>query len=344
MSGTVVLPEKTHFKTLGESTKKMKGTLVKIIGLFLALSLMLPIAGAVAQEDVEDIVELPEVDPLSVSGDIITAGSSTVGPLSEAIAERFREDGYAGNITIDIIGSGAGFERFCVSAETDIANASRPIKDSEYQSCLENGREPIEFRVGTDAVAVTVSAANDFAEDVTAEELALIFSTAATWQEVRPEWPTEPICRYIPGTDSGTFDFFVEEIFDSNEEPILAAECLQLSEDDNVLVQGILGSPYAIGFFGYAYYQENADALKILKIDGIEANLATVDAFEYPLARPLFVYSTAQIMAEKPQVADFVNYYLTNVNELIRDVGYFPASDAALNASRAKLYRATMGE
>ena len=145
------------------------------------------------------MVELPEVDPLAVTGDIVTAGSSTVFPLSERMAERFQEEGYGDNITIDSIGSGAGFERFCVAGETDVSNASRAIKDSEIESCRAIGREPIEFRVGTDALAVSVSTDNDFVEDVTAEELAAIFSTAETWADVRSEWPAEPIQRFIPG-------------------------------------------------------------------------------------------------------------------------------------------------
>jgi phosphate transport system substrate-binding protein len=280
------------------------------------------------------VLALPEVNPLEVTGDIVTAGSSTVFPLSEAMAERFQDEGYADNITIDSIGSGAGFERFCVQGETDISNASRPIKDSEVESCKSIGREPIEFRVGTDALAVVVSRDNDFISDATFEELALIFSTAETWADVNPAWPAEPIQRFIPGTDSGTFDFFVEEVFDSDEEPILSASNTQLSEDDNVLVQGVLGSPYAIGFFGYAYYVENEDTLAILNIEGVEATAETVDAGEYPLARPLFIYSTASIMQEKPQVASFINFYLTYVNEEIGDVGYFPANPEALNAAR----------
>ncbi len=282
--------------------------------------------------EVQDLA-LPEVDPLAVTGDIVTAGSSTVFPLSERMAERFQDEGYDGLITIDSIGSGAGFERFCVAGETDISNASRPIRDTEIESCQAIGREPIEFRVGTDALAVTVSADNDFATDVTMEELAQIFSTAETWADVRSDWPAEPILRYIPGTDSGTFDYFVEEVFEEDQEPILSASNLELSEDDNVLVQGILGSPYAVGFFGYAYYAENQDTLNILAIDGIEASAENVDNASYPLARPLFIYSTADIMAEKPQVADFINFYLTYVNEEVEDVGYFPASPDALNQS-----------
>jgi len=277
---------------------------------------------------------LPEVNPLEVSGDIVTAGSSTVFPLSERMTERFQDEGYADNITIDSIGSGAGFERFCVAGETDISNASRPIKDSEVESCQSIGREPIEFRVGTDALAVTVSQDNDFLSDVTMEELALIFGPAETWADVRSDWPTEPIQRYIPGTDSGTFDFFVEEVFDKDEEPILSASNTQLSEDDNILVQGVIGSPYAIGFFGYAYYNENQDTLRVLSIESVEPTLEAVDSGEYPLARPLFIYSDPTILQTKPQVADFINFYLTYVNEEVIDVGYFPASEEALDAAK----------
>ncbi|MCA9955636.1 MAG: PstS family phosphate ABC transporter substrate-binding protein, partial [Anaerolineales bacterium] len=288
----------------------------------------------VTETETVEVLALPAVDPLAVTGDVVSAGSSTVFPLAEAIAEQFRNEGYSGNITIDSIGSGAGFERFCVAGETDVSNASRPIKDSEIESCQAIGRTPIEFRVGTDALAVTVSADNDFLTDVTLEELALIFSTAETWADVRPEWPAEPIQRFIPGTDSGTFDYFVEEIFAEDEAPILAAANLQLSEDDNVLVQGIEGSPYAIGFFGYAYYQENKEALHILNIEGVEPSATSVEDGSYALARPLFIYSDATIMQEKPQVASYINYFLTNVNDVIGEVGYFPASTTAINGAK----------
>lgn len=274
--------------------------------------------------------QLPFVDQLSSRGDITMAGSSTVFPLAERMAERIQDEGFSGNITIDSIGSGAGFERFCVEGESDLSNSSRPIKDSEIESCQAIGRDPIEFRVGTDALAVTVSNTNNFVDALTMEELAFVFSGAETWADINSAWPAQPILRYVPGTDSGTFDYFVEEVFDEDEAPILSASGLELSEDDNVLVQGITGSPYAVGFFGYAYYQENADTIKILSIDGVEANKANVDSGDYPLARPLYIYTTASIMSEKPQVADFINFFLTFVNEEVVDVGYFPASQADL--------------
>jgi phosphate transport system substrate-binding protein len=277
---------------------------------------------------------LPAVDPLALTGDVVSAGSSTVFPLAEVMVARFQDEGYSGQITVDSIGSGGGFERFCVEGETDVSNASRGIKASEVESCQAIGREPLEFKVGTDALAITVSSDNDFVTDASMEELALIFGEAETWADVRADWPAEPIVRYIPGTDSGTFDFFVEEVFDENEEPILSASNTNLSEDDNVLVQGIVGSPYAIGFFGYAYYVENADTLTVLSVNGVEASASTVDSGAYPLARPLFIYSTADIMQEKPQVAGYINFFLTFVNEEITDVGYFPASETALGLSK----------
>ena len=260
-------------------------------------------------------VPLPEVDPSAFSGSIVTAGSSTVYPLSERMAELFKDDGFGGEITIDSIGSGAGFERFCVAGETDVANASRPIRTARSTSCALIGRTPIEFRVGTDALAVVVSSENDFATDVTMEELAAIFGAAQKWSDVRADWPAEDIRRFIPGTDSGTFDYFAEAVFDEDETIPLAASNLQLSEDDNILVQGVQGSPYAVGYFGYAYYAENEDILTALSIDGVEPTAETVDDNSYPLARPLFIYSDPAILQAKPQVAAFVNYYLTHVNE-----------------------------
>jgi phosphate transport system substrate-binding protein len=296
------------------------------------------------------VVALPEVDSSAVTGDIVAAGSSTVFPLAEAMAERFKNEGYASNLTIDSIGSGGGFERFCKTGETDISNASRKIKDEEVANCAALGRTPIEFRVGTDAIAVVVSSENDFLTDVTKEELARIFSKDVTkWNEVRPEWPAEDIQRFSPGTDSGTFDYFVEAIMTpaygddakKGEEAILNAPGIQLSEDDNVLVQGVEGSPYAIGYFGFAYYNENQGKLKALSIGGVEPNEQTAEDNTYPLSRPLFIYSDAKIMADKPQVAAFINYFLSFVDEEIGSVGYFPASDEALNQAKQAWLNAT---
>ena len=287
--------------------------------------------------------------PDAVSGDIVSAGSSTVFPLSERMKQRFEEEGFSGNMTIDSVGTGAGFERFCTNGETDISNASRPIKDTEVANCaaLSPARTPIGFQVGIDALAITVSKENTWLTDVTKAELAQIFSTATNWSDVRPDWPKEPIQRFSPGTDSGTFDYFVEAVMGpanlgadgkpdlkKGEDAILNAKDIQLSEDDNVLVQGVEGSQYAIGYFGYAYYQENQDRLNILSVESIAPTAETAESGEYPLARPLFLYSDANIMQEKPQVASFILFYLENVGNEILDVGYFPISDAKLQEGR----------
>jgi phosphate binding protein len=282
-------------------------------------------------------ITLPEVDPLSITGDIITAGSSTVFPLTERTAENFRNDGYSGNITVDSIGTGAGFERFCVAGETDISNASRPIRDSEIESCmaLATPRMPIEFRVGTDALAVVVPESNTFATNLTIDQVARIFSgELATWDAVDPSYPAQPISLFSPGTDSGTFDYFVEavmeEVFgDAGRDAILNAPGTQFSEDDNVLVQGVEGSEFAIGYFGFAFYIDETERLNAVSIEGVEPNGTTAEDGTYPLARPLFIYSDAGVLAEKPQVGAFINYYLANATDNALSVGYFPASRQA---------------
>jgi phosphate transport system substrate-binding protein len=312
-------------------------------------------APAASMPSTGNTIELPIVNPAEVTGSLYVAGSSTVFPVTEAIAELFRLDGYTGEIKVDSIGSGAGFERFCKNGETDISNASRPIKDSEVESCraLSPAREPIEFRVGTDALAIVISSQNDFLTDVTMEELALIFSDkATTWSDVNPAWPNENIQRFIPGTDSGTFDFFVEEVMYPayNKESEVArratlnAANLQQSEDDNVLVQGVEGNRFAIGYFGFAYYAENRSRLNVLSIESVMPDENTTEDGSYKLARPLFIYSDAGIMQSKPQVAAFINFYLSNVNEIITEVGYFPASEAALNAAKQAWLDAMSGE
>ncbi len=285
---------------------------------------------------------LPDVVAAEAQGPIVTAGSSTVYPVTQAVAERWQQEG-GSNVTVDEIGTGAGFERFCVAAETDIANASRAIEDEERQQCTENGREPIEFRVGTDALAIVVNPENDFLTDVTLEQLRQIYAKeVTTWNQLDPSYPNEQIQLFSPGTDSGTFDYFVEEVFDDDPAAIQAAQP-QFSENDNVLVQGVEGNPNAIAYFGYAYYQENEDRLKILNVEGVEPNEASTESGEYPLARPLFIYSSQSIIDEKPQVGAFINFYLQSLEDVIPEVGYFPASTDALNEARQNLLTA-LGE
>lgn len=286
---------------------------------------------------------LPGVDPSKVSGTVVSAGSSTVYPVSEAIVSMFKEDGFRGQITIDSIGSGAGFERFAKTGETDISNASVAIGASQIEWARAIGRAPIEFRIGTDALAVVVSRKNTFLKDITQAELRLAFSTAAFWSDIRPAWPKKEIKRFSPGTDSGTFSYFVEHLFKKDKAPLLGARNLQLSEDDNVLVRGVADDPYAIGYFGFAYYAENKATLAVLSVDGVAANAANVDNGSYPLARPLFLYSDAKIMNDKPQVAAFIAYYLINIAEALKDVGYFPAPAAELKKAKLAWLAAVKG-
>jgi len=294
-------------------------------------------------------ITLPEVDPLAVTGNIISAGSSTVFPLTRRMADLFRNEGFAGNVEVASVGTGAGFERFCKAGETDISNASRPIKASERDDCAKIGREPVaEFFVAIDALGVVVSKDNDFVDNLTKEQLAQIFSgELKTWRDVNPSWPAETIRLFSPGTDSGTFDYFVEEIFKKDATKIINAPGIQLSEDDNVLVEGVANSRFAIGYFGFAYVLPNLDKIRPVRIEGVEANEANAESGAYPLSRPLFIYSTPAIMQEKPQVAAFINFYVTNVRSQLgsarENINYFPVSDDATNLNKLT-WLAAVGE
>ncbi len=325
----------------------------RIFWILALVALALPLVVAAQEATPEPTpIELDAVDPLAYTGDIITAGSSTVYPVTEAMAELFIEEGFGGNITVESIGTGGGFERFCEAGDTDVANASRAIRDSEIESCtaLDPAREPIEIRIGTDALAVVVSEANDFLTDLTLAQLAQIFSGAVTtWDQVDASYPAEAIQLFSPGSDSGTFDYFVEAVLEAEdggnlgeeaEDAILNAAGIQFSEDDNVLVQGVEGSPFAIGYFGFAYYIEEEDRLNAVVIDGVAPSAETAEDNSYPLSRPLFIYTDAGILAEKPQVGAFISFYLTNVNEVLAEVGYFPASVEALNAAKTAVMEA----
>jgi phosphate transport system substrate-binding protein len=288
---------------------------------------------------------LPIIDPLSVdaSVDIGIAGSSTVFPLSTEVLSQWIDEG-GPEYTIDSIGSGGGLERFCIEGASDIANASRQIDDEEFAACTDTwGTEPIEVRVGSDALSIVISNGNYFAGELTLEEIATAFSltsASATWADVNPDFPAHPIQMFSPGADSGTFDYFNEVVFEeADPPPILSSIAEIVGEDDNLTVVGVaedgctegdLTSTCAVGYFGYAYFQENAERLQVVTVDGVEPSAETVDANTYPIARPLYMYTSDAVIQEKPQVAEFMAYYLQNVNSLIGRVGYFPAPQEAL--------------
>ena len=284
----------------------------------------------------ESKVRLPEIDPLDVEGDLSIAGSSTVFPLSRAIYERFIKYGYAGKVKLDRVGSGAGFRLFCEGGKTDISAASRPIKAREVQACAKINRRPIEFHIGTDALAVVINPENKFITNITKEELAAVI-TSEKWSDVNPNWPNDKIKRFVPGEDSGTFDFFVEEVLNNNKRKLLSSPNTEFSEDDDYIEQSVASNTNGIGFFGYSYYKMHADALRILSIEGIKPSAQTVDSGDYMLARPLFIYSDANIIRNKPQVGEFINFYLSNVNQIIEEIGYFPSSPETLDESKTKL-------
>ena len=274
------------------------------------------------------------------SGDIIIDGSSTVFPITEAVAEEFRMAHPDVNITIGISGTGGGFKKFVVG-ETDINDASRPIKDSEAEAAKAAGIEYAEIMIAYDGLSVLVNHDNTWVDYLTVEELNAIWkpdSTIKTWKDVRPEWPDETISLYGAGTDSGTFDYFTEEI---NGETGAIRTDFTPSEDDNVLVLGIAGDKNALGFFGFAYYVENTDKLKVVKVDNgngpVEPTFETIKDGSYaPLSRPLFLYVTKDALA-KDHVKGFLTYYLTEGTALIPEVGYVPLEDALYEAELAKL-------
>lgn len=262
-------------------------------------------------------------------------GSSTVFPITEAVAEEFQNSkGGAVNVTVGISGTGGGFEKFC-AGETDISNASRPIRASEIEKCRAAGVEFIELPVAFDALTVVVNPRNSWVSSLTVEELKKIWEPAAQgritrWNQVRPEFPNEPIALFGPGTDSGTFDYFTEAIVgetDSSRADYTA------SEDDNVLVQGVSRNPNALGYFGYAYYEENKTRVRSVPIDNgngaVAPSPATVENGTYqPLSRPLFIYVSEKAANERPEVREFVEFYLSNP-ELISEVNYVPLPDEA---------------
>lgn len=261
-----------------------------------------------------------------LSGTITVDGSSTVYPVTEAVAEEFRNTQPRVNVTIGVSGTGGGFQKFG-RGEINIANASRSIKAEEKAVATENNVDLVELKVASDGIAVVKNPENDWLESITPEELKMIWEPAAQenikrWNQIRPEWPNEEIRLYGPGVASGTFDYFTEAIVGKSGS---SRGDYTASEDDNVLVQGIAGDKYALGFFGLAYYEENKDKLELVGItSGEETILPTAETVSdgtYPLARPLYIYVNSTSL-ENPEVVEFVRFYLNEVDELANDVGY----------------------
>jgi phosphate transport system substrate-binding protein len=276
-------------------------------------------------------------------GAISADGSSTVGPYVTAAAEGFGDESGT-NVTVGISGTGGGFERFC-QGETDLSNASRPIKDEEAATCEENGVEYLELQVANDALTVVVNKENDWATCLTTDELNAIWkpgSKVGSWSEVRDGFPDEPLELFGPGTDSGTFDYFTDEI---NGEEGASRTDFSASEDDNVLVQGVSGTKGGLGYFGFSYFEENQATLKALEIDGgsgcVAPSVETAQAGDYtPLARPLYVYVKTEAL-QRSEVEDFVRYMLDNETAIAERAQFVPMNEQQIADARQKLDEAT---
>ncbi|MGD2152886.1 MAG: PstS family phosphate ABC transporter substrate-binding protein [Gemmatimonadales bacterium] len=262
-----------------------------------------------------------------LEGAVRVDGSSTVYLISEAMAEEFQADHPRVRVTVGISGSGGGFKRFC-DGETDISDASRPITEPELAGCRANGVEPIEIMVGFDGISVVVNPQNEFVGCLTVDELRRLWepgSSVSTWSDLRATWPAEEIILYGPGPDSGTFDCFTEAVVGELK---ASRPDFTASEDDNVLVAGVAGDRYALGYFGYAYFVENTERLKLVAIDDGDGCVfptpETIQNREYsPLARPLFIYIDSESV-KRPEVKAFAEFYLRFAPDYLPQVGYVP--------------------
>jgi phosphate transport system substrate-binding protein len=275
-----------------------------------------------------------------LSGMVAIDGSSTVFPISEAMAEEFQIANPGVRVTVGISGTGGGFKKFC-AGETDISDASRPIKPTEVDLCAANGIDPIEIRVAWDGLTVVRNPVNDWATCMTVDELARLWqpgSTVERWSQIRPEWPDEEIVLYGPDTDSGTFDYFTEAIVGEED---ASRDDYTASADDNVLVVGVEGDEGSLGYFGFAYYEESSDRLAAVAVDNgsgcVAPSRETIENGTYaPLSRPMFIYVKPDAMA-KPQVRAFVEFYLSNATTLVPEVGYVPLASESYEESLGSL-------
>jgi phosphate transport system substrate-binding protein len=282
--------------------------------------------------------------PAALAESIAIDGSSTVFPITEAVAEEFLGANPGAEVTVGVSGTGGGFSKFC-AGETVISGASRPIKPEEMAACMEAGIEYIEIPVAYDAITVVINPENTWATEMTTEELATIWApeaqgTVDSWNDVNSSWPDQPLVLYGPGSDSGTFDYFTDEIV--GEEGASRGDYVA-SEDDNILVIGVQGDVNALGYFGYAYYAENEDTLTAVAVDGVAPSAATVNNGTYtPLSRPIFIYVRKDAM-ERPEVASFVEFYIDNAPTLVPEVGYVPLSEEAYSLALGLVENGVVG-
>ena len=293
------------------------------------------------------------VSGAAVEGSVAIDGSSTVYPITEAVGEEFQKANPKTKVTIGISGTGGGFKKFC-AGETDISNASRPIKPTEVEACKTAGVEYIELPVAYDGLAILGNPKNDWATCITVAELKTLWVPEAQgkimkWSQVRAGWPDKDIRLFGPGVDSGTYDYFTEAVVGKEHS---SRGDFQSSEDDNVLVQGIASDTQALGFFGVAYYEENKGKLKLLGVDDgkpengdgcITPTVQTIENGTYqPLSRPLFIY-VKKSAADRNDVKAFVHFFLTQAPTLVKEVGYVPFKTDAYQMVRKRFDAHTTG-
>ena len=323
----------------------------RLVLLLLALAALALGAVGCGREDSEDDADAANIEETTgeapaeeLSGDVIADGSSTVGPLTTAAAEAYREEQPNVNVEVGISGTGGGFERFC-AGETDISDASRPIKDDEEAPlCTDAGITYVDYTVAIDALTVIVNTENDWVTCLTVEQLMKIWEPGAegkidNWNQVDPSFPDEPLTLAGPGTDSGTFDYFTDVI--NGEEGASRAD-YNASEDDNVIVQAVSGEKGALGYLGYTYFEENADTLKAVEVDAGDGCVApsaeaAQDGSYTPLARPLFIYVKDESITGQPQVKGFVDYYLNNLVSLAEGAQFIPVTQDVIDENLSKL-------
>ncbi|MFK8114019.1 MAG: PstS family phosphate ABC transporter substrate-binding protein [Rubripirellula sp.] len=289
-------------------------------------------SGTDGTDEIVDVLEDdgPGGEIKDIEGSIAIDGSSTVAPISEAAAEAFEKEYANIKVTVATSGTGGGFKRF-TKGETEVSDASRPIKDSEFAACKENGIRFVELPVAYDGLSIVINKNNDFVDQLTIDELKKIFlkeGGAKTWKDVRASWPEVSIKIYAPGTDSGTFDYFFGDVVAKDEDNEHPRDDMSVSEDDNVLVTGVAGEKGAIGFFGASYYFANKDKIKAVKIvdpktgNAVAPTAETIESGEYaPFSRPLFIYIKGDALT-RPDVKQFVKFYLANAGELAVKANY----------------------
>ncbi len=296
------------------------------------------------------VMKMATVTPAMAEDNTIKIdGSSTVYPITEAVAEEFQKAKKGSiRVTVGISGTGGGFKKFC-RGETDISDASRPILKKEIDVCKEQGIDYIELPVAYDGLAVMVNPKNAWVKSLTVDDLKKMWEPAAQvkitkWNQVRSEWPDAPLKLFGPGADSGTFDYFTEAIVGKSKS---SRGDFTASEDDNILVQGIAGDKNALGYFGLAYYEENKNKLKLVPIDGgqgpiLPSEKTVMDGTYQPLARPIFIYVSKNSMS-RPEVKEFVEFYLKNASKLVKQVKYIPLPASAYKLAEERFVKGKTG-